>query len=260
VFLLLLILKRARALSAESPVSQAMIFFSLGFALHLGLMLCYFWGHFDDPVIRRLSLPTHLWMVLAVMYVLTQFPKPAVARTLIAVAALGVITQGVPSMAAHAYNQEYLAGLETAWRRGFIAEQPNKDYLMIDNDSILWVAHEVSATPVSSATTRRDAIVFFMKNHTFSNIYVFQRYTIDAETGKMTIRDGDDLGPDYVLQTVKEERLALLTLTRISRVVEIRDGGKLLTKPEPDKTVPKSAAEIEKIRQAYFENFLRQLP
>ena len=84
---------------------------------------------------------------------------------------------------------------------------------MIDNDSILWVAHQVSATPVTGAASRKDALVFFMKNHMFSNIYVFQRFTIDADTGKMTIRPDDDLGPDYVLETVKEERLALLTLT-----------------------------------------------
>jgi hypothetical protein len=199
-------------------------------------------------------------MVLAVMAVLTQFPKPAVVRTLLGVAVLGVITQGIPSMAAHAYNQEYLAGLETAWRREFIAEQPRKDYLMIDNDSILWVAHQISATPVESATKRRDAIVFFMKNHTFSSIYVFQRFTVDPGTGKMTLRDGDDLGPDYVLEPVKEERLALLTLTRISRVVEIRDGPKVLTKPEGDHVVPRNPEEIEKMRQAYFQNFLRQLP
>ncbi len=260
VFLLLLAVKRLRNLAAETPVMAATLVFSVGFAAHFALMMCYFWGHFDDPVIRRLSLPTHLWMVLAVLAVLTQFPRPAVVKSLIAVAVLGIITQGVPSMSAHAYNQEYLAGLETAWRREFIAQQPRKDYLMIDNDSILWVAHQISATPVTSATTRRDAIVFFMRNHTFSNIFVFQRFTIDADTGKMTLRDGDDLGPDYILEPVKEERLALLTLTRISRVKEIRSGATVLTQPEPDHAVPKDKDEIEKQRQAYFQNFLRQLP
>jgi hypothetical protein len=42
-----------------------------------------------------------------------------------------------------------------------------------------------------------------MRTHTFSNIFVFQRYLIDPDTGKMTLRDGDDLGPDYVLETVR---------------------------------------------------------
>jgi hypothetical protein len=259
-FLILLVAKRLRALSGEPPVSVAVVFFTLGFAAHFVLMMCYFWGHFDDAVIRRLSLPTQLWMVIAILAVLQQFPRPAVVRTLLGIAALGVIVQGVPSMAAHAYNQEYLVGLETAWRRKFIAEQPRKDYLMLDNDSILWVAHQVSAAPIETALNRRDALVFFLRNHVFSDMYVFQRFMIDADTGKKTVRDGDDVGPNYVLETVREESLQLLTLTRISRIKEIRDGPNVLTKPEPDHAVPKSKAEMEKDRQAYFENFLRQLP
>ena len=260
VFLMLLVVKRLKVLATESPISVATVFFSFGFAAQLLLMMCYFWGTFDDPVIRRLSLPTHLWMVIAILAVLPQFPKPAVVRTLLAVAVLGVLTQGIPSMAAHAYNQEYLAGLETAWRRKFIADQPRKDYLVIDNDSILWIAHEVSATTVEQVHRRRESLVFHMRNHTFSNVYVFQRFNIDPETGKMTLRDGDDLGPDYVLEPVREERLLTLNLTRISRVKEIREGGKVVSKADEDHEVPKSKAEIEKARALYLENFLKQLP
>ena len=76
----------------------------------------------------------------------------------------------------------------------------------------------------------------------------------------MTIRDGDDLGPDYVLEPVRVERLQTLSQTRISRLVEIRDGGKVLSKPEPDRVVPKDKAEIDKARGQYLENFLRRLP
>jgi hypothetical protein len=34
----------------------------------------------------------------------------------------------------------------------------------------------------------------------------------------------------------------------------------VITKPEPDREVPKDKAEIDKARQAYLENFLRRLP
>jgi hypothetical protein len=259
-FLVLLVSKRVRALSSESPISVATVFFTFGFALQFGLMMCYFWGQFDDAVIRRLSLPTHLWMVVAVLAVLPQFPRPAVVKTLLAVAVFGILAQGVPSMAAHAYNQEYLAGLETAWRRQFIADQPRKDYLVIDNDSILWIAHEVTSTTTYAAAKRRDDLVYFMRNHAFSNIYVFQRYVIDAETGKMTLREGDQLPADYVLEPVRAERLMTLTQTRMSRLMEIRDGKSVLTKPEPDHVLPKDKDEIEKARQAYLENFFKRLP
>jgi len=260
LFLILLVVKRLRTLSSEPAISVATVFFTAGFAAQLALMMCYFWGHFDDPVIRRLSLPTHLWMVIAVMAVLQQFPRPAVARVLLGLAVLAAIVQGVPSMAAHAYNQEYLVGLETAWRRKFIADHPQKDYLMIDNDSILWVAHQVSATPVDAALKRRDALIFYLRNRAFSEMYVFQRFTIDPDTGKKTLRDGDDIGPSYVLEPVREESLSLLTLTRISRIVAIKDGPNTLTKPGPDHTVTKSKDEMERERQAYFENYFKQLP
>jgi hypothetical protein len=259
-FFILLAAKKLRTLAAESPISVATIFFAVGFAAQLGLMMCYFWGQFDDAIIRRLSLPTHLWMVVSILAVLTQFPRPAVVRTLLGVVLLGILAQSVPSMAAHAYNQEYLAGLETAWRREFIADHPRKDYLVIDNDSILWVAHEVTSTTVEVAQQRQADMAFFMRTHTFSDIFVFQRYLIDAETGKMTIRDGDDLGPNYVLEPVRSERLLLLTQTRMSRVTAVLDGKKVVSAQEPDKVLPKSRDEIEKARAAYLVNFFRRLP
>jgi hypothetical protein len=260
LFMLLLVGKRLRGLAGEPPISVATAFFTVGFAAQLGLFMCYFWGHFDDPVIRRLSLPTWLWMVVAVMAVLHQFPRPAVARTLLGLAVLAAIVQGVPSMAAHAYNQEYLAGLETAWRCKFMEDHPQRDYLMLDNDSILWVTHQVSSTPTDSALKRRAALVFFMRNRVFSDMYVFQRFTIDPATGKKTLREDDDLGPDFVLVPVREESLQLLTLSRISRITEIRDGATAVTGPPPDRTVTKDRDEIERERQAYFENYFKQLP
>jgi len=200
-------------------------------------------------------------MVLAILAVLPQFPRPAVVRSLLALAVFSLLSRGVPSMAAHAYNQEYLAGLETAWRRRFIAEHPRKDYLMIDNDSILWIAHQVSSTPVYQAVRRVDSLIFLLRNHAFSNIYVFQRFTIDPDTGRMTLRDGDDLGPEVTLEPVEEQRLLTLTLTRISRITGIRKGSVVVAGPDrADHPVPKSRAEIDKLRQAYLENFLKQLP
>lgn len=260
-FFALLVIKRLRTLASEPPVVVATTLFALGFAAQFALLMCYFYGQFDDVVIRRLSLPTQLGMVVAVMAVLPQFARPAVVRTLLGVAVVGLLSRSVPSMAAHAYSQEYLPGKETAWRREFIAEQSRHDYLVIDNDSILWIAHEVSSTPMLQALKHRDALVFHMRNHTFSSIYVFQRYNIDPDTGRMTLREGDDLGPDFVLETVREERLQTLTLSRLSRLKEIRNGATVLTAPDPVKhEVPKDRAEIEKRRREYLENFVKMLP
>ena len=260
-FFMLTLLKWAKTLPREKPVTVATTFFAVGFAAQFVLLMCYFWGKFDDPVIRRLSLPTHLGMVLAILAVLPQLANAVVTRALLAVAVIALICLGVPSMAAHAYSQEYLPGRETAWRRAFMAEQPRRDYLMIDNDSILWIAHQVSATPAVQARQRRDSIIFHLRNRTFADIFVFQRFNIDADTGKKTLRKDDDLGPEFTLEPVREERLQTLTLTRISRVKSVTNGPVAVSGPDPiDHPVAKDPAEMDRQRRAYLENFFKQLP
>ncbi|MBL9200733.1 MAG: hypothetical protein JNL39_09520, partial [Opitutaceae bacterium] len=174
----------------------------------------------------------------------------------------GLITRGVPSMAAHAYSQEYLAGRETAWRRAFMAEQKRGDYLMIDNDSTLWITHRISSTPTTVAKTRRPDLAFFLKNRTFSEIYVFQRLKLDPmDLGKKILREGDELGPEFVLETVREERMHPEHISRISRVVEIKEGDVVLSAQPPAPPAPATnRAEIEKARQLFLENFMRKLP
>jgi hypothetical protein len=260
-FFALLAFKRLRNLSQQPAPMLVAMCFSLGFAIQFGLMMFYFWGKFDDIVIRRLSLPTQLGMVIALFAVLTEFARPALLRVLLGVAAVAVVARSIPAMSSHAYNQQYLPGREVAWRRQFMAEQPRNDYFVIDNDSILWITHKVSATAVVPANRRRDALVFHMRNRTFSDVFVFQRYNIDADTHALTIREGDDLGPAFVLETVREERLGVLSLSRISRVKEIREGAAVLSTPDrQDHPVPKSRAEIDQMRHKYLENFIKQLP
>jgi hypothetical protein len=260
-FFALLVFKRLRALSSESSITVSVTLFSLGFAAQFALMMCYFFK-FDDVVTRRLSLPTHLGMVIAVLAILPQIPKPAVLRVLFGMAVLGLLARSVPSMAAHAYNQEYLPGLEVAWRRQFMAAQRRPDYLMIDNDATLWVTHKVSASPTGVARKeRREDIAFFMRNRAFSDVFVFQRFNVDVKTGALSLRDGDDLGPGFVLEPVVEQRLQLLTLSRISRVKEIKSGDVSLTAPEPPPArEPRTRAEIEKARQQFLETYMKKLP
>ena len=240
---------------------MAVVGFAVGFALQFLLLMCYFWGKFDDPVIRRLSLPTHLALVLAVLAVLHQFKHPAVLRVLLGVAGLALLGRSVPSMASHAYSQEYLPWRETAWRREFMAAQPRPDYLMIDNDSTLWVTHRVSSTPTVVAVKRREDIAYLMRNRIFSNVYVFQRLKIDPETGAKSIRDGDDLGAEFALETVLEERLEAMSVTRISRVTEIKSGDATIsTRASVGHAPTKSREEIEAARRLFMETHMKKLP
>lgn len=260
-FCLLAAAKILARLRSATPVQVTVACFTVGFAAHSVLMLCYFWGRFDDPVIRRLSLPLNLWLVLAVVIVVAEmFTQKMIWRVLLALTGLGLFSHSLPSMARHDYSMDYYVGREMEWRREFIAAHPEKDYLFIDNDAIIWITHLVSATPVRQALEHKGIMIFNFRNHTFSAFYVFQRYDVDPATGRLIVQKDFDLGPDYQLETCWERRFTPLTVSRISRVVAIKDGE--LTPPAgtPSPLAKLSTAEREKIRQAYFEQLIKRLP
>jgi len=235
--------------------------FAAGFALHAVLMMGYFWGKFDDPVIRRLSLPENLFLVLAMIVVAAELGRyRGVWRGLGTVVVAGIFFSSIPAMARHSYTQEYYVAREMAWRREFIAAHPERDYLVIDADSIMWITHLVSATPVKQALEHKDVILFNRRNKVFSAMYVFQRFDVDPQTHALTVQKDDDLGPDYHLETVWERRFSPLTVSRISRITAIDGGATTLPKAKPTPLDKLSREQREKVRQEYFDNFIKQLP
>ena len=151
-FFALWALKTLRVLREAPPARAALAVFSLGFAAHTLLLLCYFWGRFDDPVIRRLSLPLNLTLVIATITVAAELNgRGLIWRFLAVVIGAGFFAHSLPAMARHGYSSEYYVGREMDWRREFMAAHPERDYLFIDNNSIIWITHLVSATPVRQA-------------------------------------------------------------------------------------------------------------
>ncbi len=254
-------LKTLRRLRTAPPALGALAIFATGFAAHALLMLCYFWGKFDDPVIRRLSLPLNLTLVVAIITVATELNwRGLVWRILGVVTVAGTFAYSLPAMARHDYSLDYYVGRETEWRREFIAAHPERDYLFIDQDSIMWITHQVSATPVKQAVEHKERLIFNARNRIFSAIYVFQRYTVDPETGRLSLSLADDLGPDYQLETVWERRFTPLTVSRISRVVSIREGPTTAPVAQPRPLEGMSPAEVEKIREQFLDRFIKRLP
>jgi hypothetical protein len=261
-FALLAAVKILLRCRTEPPVRLVPACFTLGFAAHTLLMLCYFWGRFDDPVIRRLSLPLNLWLVLAIITATAElFPRWAGRwRTLTLLTGIGLFAYSLPSMSRHDYSMDYYVGREMEWRREFMAAHPEKDYLFIDNNAVIWITHLVSGTPMQQALEHKDIIRFNQQNRTFGAFYAFQRYNIDPGTGQAVVQKEDDLGPDFELETYWERRFTPLTVSRISRIVAIKPGPTTppLRAPAPmEKMTPE---EREKARQEYFDRMVKRLP
>ncbi len=254
-----------RDANQRRPADAAVVALGLGLLALNSLYMVYFWGQFDHPVIRRLSLPLHLLMAVAVILVLARWVRwPSKWLAAAGVTVLALLVQGLPVMAKRAYEKEYLPGVEMAWRQEFIAHHPEKAFLFVDQDSIFWITQRIPATPVKQAQLRKEGLAWHLRNHSFSGMYAFQRYQVDDETGALTLDPADDLGPGFKLEPVWETRLASLRLGRISRITAITtDDGTETADPGFVSATPaetRTPEQVEQAKAAYLENWFKQLP
>lgn len=263
-FFALVIVRTLRAGRAAAPGEWTVALVGLGLFGIGALLMAYFWGQFDHPVIRRLSLPVHLLLALAAVVIGARlFRSSAGWRWACGAAAAALLLQGLPSMTRQAYAWEYMPGIEMAWRQEFIRAHPQKDYLFIDRDSVFWITQRVNATAIAQAAARKDGLAYHLRNHTFTAMYVFQRFTVDDATGALTLDPADDIGPGFELEPVLEKRIATLHLARISRITAIHpDDGAVARQgfARPLGGPALSKEEFERAKAAYLEKWMKQLP
>lgn len=257
---------RAWRTKGVAPEHAAVSACGAGLIAIWALLMAYFWGRFDDPLIHRLSLPVHVLFAIAIAVVGSLWLRRRGWQVLAAAAVIALIVYSLPAMSRGAYAASYSPAVEMAWRTEFLRRFPERDYLFIDNDATFWIEHKVPATPAKQAHDRETSLVYLLRNDAFSAIYVLQHYKIDPSTGARTLEAADDLGPDFELEPVWERHIQTLFIGRISRVVAIREGDKVVAKagwaisPEHPSSATRSDAEMDAAKKAFVDNWLKQLP
>jgi len=258
------IIRVLRQRNSASGRDQALAWIGVGLLGVTAVYMFYFWGKFDDGIISRLSLPVHLLMMLATVSVCSMFIKTGAGwRWAAGVAAAGLLAVGLPILSRQAYRTLYSPGMEMLMRQDFLTKQEDRNLLFIDNDPFFWILQKMASTPVMQVKSRKDALVYHLRNHSFREMYVFQNIKVNDQTGERSVDPVDDLGPDFELETVWERRVQTLLFARISRIKAIKEKG--VTQAEASPLVPvlqetRSRAELERARLLYMENWLKQLP
>lgn len=228
------------------------------------LYMVYFWGQFDEPIIRRLSLPAHFLMLMAICVVGAQMWRGDRGwRVAASVAVGGLLLHGMPVMARQAYRTLYSPGVEMQVREEFLATLQDRNVLFIDNDSVFWILRKMAASPVEASKIKKDGLIYHLRNHSFASMYVFQSVLVDDRTGEMTIDPADDLGPDFELEPVFQKKVQTLLFARISRVTAIRADGEtaaVATRVIEPVAERRTVQELERARTVYLENWVKQLP
>ena len=263
-FFVLTLYKQHREIFALEPATAVFCIFVLGLLIHTGLMLCYFWGRWDDPIIRRLSLPAHILLIFAFIFVLPRLTRHRQRwSVLIGVVLVYIVSVTIPASAMHRFTQENFAARTTNWLGGYIRALGAKSVLAIDNNAGLqWFLYRKSSINPVALSLRPEAFLYHYRRHSFDEIIVVQRVGLELRPNQRFISVVDDLGPGIQLELIEEKAFAPSYLVRISRVVGVDETKLLAWAKERKKLVDdkKITAIPTTVDAAQLVEWLRQLP
>src|SRR5690606_28762917 len=133
------------------------------------LMLCYFWGAYDDVVTVRLSLPTQLLRVLAFVHVVPHLFASARRWALVAgISVFFLFGWTLPTLAQRAHALENYAAETSNWIRDYIRDTRPKRSLVIEPQlTMLWIAYHVPSIHFSTLAERADEFLYHYHQGTF---------------------------------------------------------------------------------------------
>ena len=217
--------RRHREMAQSRPAETVFAVFVVALCAQAFLMLCYFWGAYDEVLTVRLSLPTLLLFVLVLVFV---YPLlvPATAwrwRLLVIVTGFYFCWWTLPTLARRAYAHENFAAETSNWYREYLRTRPDRHFLVIEpRMPRLWLAYGVPSLSYEILAERIEEFCYHYRQGTFGDCLVSQRMGVgDYASGRLVPVVAHDFGPALRLETVREIRYAPTYVIRLSRIVGI---------------------------------------
>lgn len=222
-FCLLRFYKEHRSISQKGGVDAAWMIFFFGLLIHTALMMLYFWGHWDDPIIRRLSLPCHILLILSFVSI---YPRLLTWRWKWHAAAIAfgayILAFTIPWSAMHRYTNENFAARAAMWVHDFAKGQRERRVLALDvNTGFIWFLNRQATLTAGAVASRPEQFLYHYKIGTFDEVLVVQRITADIKTGERWIVIEDDIGDAMKTELVTERQFGMGYWVRISRVTQV---------------------------------------
>ena len=267
-FFFLHLFREKRTLLRQSPVQVVFALFTLALFGQAMLMMCYFWGAYDEPLTVRLSLPTQLLFVLVFVFV---YPLLVTAghkwRGLSAVILGYFFCWTVPTIAQRAYAHTNLAAETANWQREYLQSRADRGFIVLDQTMpMLWVTHGVAAVSFDALAERTEEFIYHYRRRTFSDYLVVQKLEIrDFARETLEPMASVDLGHAVELETVREIVFRPTYVIRLSRIVSLdedrlRAWGKRTMQPSGAAESIQDDNERKALEAELVQEWLKKLP
>lgn len=208
---------------SASPAKIVTTIFGLTVTANLGLLMFYFWGQLDDPIVARLVLPFNVMLAFAIVAALARLPegwRPRAARLAGGVAVISYFGWGLPAAAHHrGINQ---LETEAAWELREVERMAPVPRLIVTNKTTLhWMLRSIPAIQIVRARLVPESVKFHLEQGTFREILVMQLFRPTGPEGRFQVDPSDRLPDVYRLEPVVERHIGA-RIARISRIVEVR--------------------------------------
>jgi len=218
------------------------------------IALTYFWGHWDDVMVSRFSLPLQLMLALAVLRVTREFFKQrAVPWPALFAVWAWIFLVTAPAEARHFASSDIVTVQEYNWYHDYLAKKSPAETLSVVSSSIAPILQNYPAISVDEAKAAQWQLKACLEGEFYREVLVLQRFQIDKQTGKLFEIGPSQLGDKFVLQTLAERRVRPDIISRISRLIDVKEKVKPPARFEAEKLPFKDDEEL-------VGHLLRKLP
>jgi len=201
---------------------------SIAIGANLALLMAYFWGQLDDPIVSRLIMPFSVLMGVGIVLGLRQAESrlPKLAGWVTAGALISYLGWAPPASAHHNKINQLATELERE-QTAVSRMGPASRLILTDKTTLGWLMKGVPALAISDAGIRAEQIQFHLDHGTFDEVLVTQRLRPNGPEGGFQVDPRDVISDRFILEPIWE-RMQGARLVRISKVVSIEPA------PEPE--------------------------
>jgi hypothetical protein len=187
-----------------------------------GVLMCYFWGQLDDPMVSRLALPLVAMMGLSLCALrpIVLFSRP-LRWVLLGSLGLWTLAYAVPSMNEHRYSRENMHMRIFLWAQDIVALQNSRRPLVISSEERVWTAYRTFSLLPDSACRILPQIEYQLREGSIDAVFVIQGFAGERDSLGSRPLPGNRMPPEVGLEPLAERSFYPYNLVRISRVTAI---------------------------------------
>jgi hypothetical protein len=214
------ILRRLPKKWADAGPGTVLLIMLGGILTTTGLSMLFFWGHWDEPIVARFSLPLQLAFVWCILYVAVELLRgrrlPGVVLAIFGVYAV-VSSAPVSSRAfATSEHQSYLA---YRWVRQYLQAHADPSVLVITRATVMCTLFGQPSVPMGIVNVAPEKVIESQKLGMYREVWAVQEVAINHRYNTWLEYPSARLDQRLVLQTLAEYPIRPEIHIRISKVV-----------------------------------------